>query len=98
MSGSGKPWVGESADALAREFKTPLYVYSRERIESAYGAYETAFSPVPHRVCYALKANSSVGIDFPLEIMRLMFDSTSLAMSGGMIRSVSLRPIASLAG
>ncbi len=60
MSGSGKPWVGESADALAHEFETPLYVYSRERLESAYRAYESAFSAVPHRVCYALKANSSV--------------------------------------
>lgn len=60
MSASAKPWVGESADALAHEFKTPLYVYSRERIESAYRAYESAFSSVPHRVCYALKANSSV--------------------------------------
>ncbi len=29
---------------LAREFKTPLYVYSRERIESAYAGYEAAFA------------------------------------------------------
>ena len=45
-----------------REFETPLYVYSRERIESAYRAYTSAFAPVPHRICYALKANSSVGL------------------------------------
>jgi diaminopimelate decarboxylase len=62
MSGSRQPWVGENADVVAREFGTPLYVYSRERIESAYRAYETAFSAVPHRVCYALKANSSVEV------------------------------------
>ena len=55
-------WIGGGAEALAREFKTPLYVYSRGRIEAAYRAYETAFSPVPHRVCYALKANSSLGV------------------------------------
>ncbi len=53
-------WIGASAQALAREFKTPLYVYSRERIEAAYTGYEQAFASVPHRICYALKANPSV--------------------------------------
>lgn len=55
-------WTFGGAEALVRQFKTPLYVYSRERIEAAYRAYETAFSPAPHRVCYALKANSSLGV------------------------------------
>jgi len=55
-------WIGEGANALAGEFKTPLYVYSRERIEAAYRAYESAFASVPHRVCYALKANSALGV------------------------------------
>jgi diaminopimelate decarboxylase len=59
---ANKVWIGESAEALAREFKTPLYVYSRERIEEAYRAYDLAFAPVPHRVCYALKANSSLAL------------------------------------
>lgn len=54
-----RPWVAEVAPDLARRFQTPLFVYSRERMESAYRAYETAFSSVPHRVCYALKANAS---------------------------------------
>ena len=85
MSGSGKPWVGESADALAREFKTPLYVYSRERIESAYRAYETAFSPVPHRVCYALKANSSVEL---LKIFASMGAGADI-VSGGELKQAT---------
>jgi diaminopimelate decarboxylase len=58
----GQTWVGGGAETLAREFKTPLYVYSRERVESAYAGYEAAFAAVPHRICYALKANSSLGI------------------------------------
>jgi len=45
-------------DAAAR-FGTPLYVYSRPALVDAYGAYERAFAAVPHRICYALKANSS---------------------------------------
>ena len=31
-------------------------------MEEAYGAYDRAFAPVPHRVCYALKANASGAI------------------------------------
>ena len=57
-----RDWIGEGAEALAREFKTPLYVYSRERMESAYQDYAAAFRPVPHRICYALKANSSLAL------------------------------------
>ena len=56
------PWIAEAAPVLARDFGTPLYVYSRARIEAAYDAYERAFATVPHRVCYALKANSSIGL------------------------------------
>jgi diaminopimelate decarboxylase len=46
------------ADAAAQH-GTPLYVYSRARIAAAFDAYARAFAPVPHRVCYALKANAS---------------------------------------
>ena len=62
MSAPLRPWVQDSCESLAREFKTPLYVYSRERIQAAYAAYEAAFASVPNRICYALKANSSVAL------------------------------------
>jgi diaminopimelate decarboxylase len=44
---------------LADRFGTPLYVYSRELIASSYRRYDRAFLPVPHTICYALKANST---------------------------------------
>jgi diaminopimelate decarboxylase len=50
---------GRPVDEAAERFGTPLYVYSRAALEQAYHAYTTAFAPVPHRVCYALKANGS---------------------------------------
>jgi diaminopimelate decarboxylase len=46
-------------DDAAAVHGTPLYVYSRASIESAYDEYVDAFAPVPHRICYALKANGS---------------------------------------
>jgi diaminopimelate decarboxylase len=50
---------GVSLERAAADHGTPLYVYSRAAVEEAYAAYDRAFAPVPHRVCYALKANAS---------------------------------------
>ncbi|MHB1093512.1 diaminopimelate decarboxylase [Thiobacillus sp.] len=49
-------------DALAERFGTPLYVYSRQALESAYQDYARAFADTPHLICYAVKANSSLAI------------------------------------
>ncbi|MFN3543392.1 MAG: diaminopimelate decarboxylase [Thiobacillus sp.] len=53
---------GVALDTLAERFGTPLYVYSREALESAYRAYADAFAATPHLICYAVKANSSLAI------------------------------------
>ena len=45
-------------DAAAR-FGTPLYLYSAAAVREAYQAYDRAFAAVPHRICYALKANGA---------------------------------------
>src|SRR5688572_23883184 len=50
---------GVSLEDAARAHGTPLYVYSRAAVEGAYRAYDRAFARVPHRICYALKANGS---------------------------------------
>jgi diaminopimelate decarboxylase len=47
---------------LAAELGTPFYVYSRGELERAYRAFDAALEGIPHRVCYAVKANSSLGI------------------------------------
>ena len=49
-------------DSLAAQFGTPCYVYSRAALESAYRSYEQALASHPHLICYAVKANSSLGI------------------------------------
>jgi diaminopimelate decarboxylase len=53
---------GVALNELAERFGTPLYVYSRQALESAYQAYAEAFADTPHLVCYAVKANSSLAI------------------------------------
>jgi diaminopimelate decarboxylase len=47
---------------IARREGTPSYVYSRAAILDRFHAYDRAFGDVPHRVCYAVKANSNLSI------------------------------------
>jgi diaminopimelate decarboxylase len=47
---------------IAEQVGTPVYVYSRGELERAYRAFDAALDGIPHRVCYAVKANSSLGI------------------------------------
>jgi diaminopimelate decarboxylase len=47
---------------LAHAVGTPAYVYSSGTILNNYRAYTDAFGDVPHTVCYAVKANSSLAV------------------------------------
>ena len=47
---------------IARQAGTPAYVYSSAAILENYRAYDEAFGELPHTVCYAVKANSSLGV------------------------------------
>jgi diaminopimelate decarboxylase len=48
--------------ALAADVGTPAYVYSKAALLESYTAYDRAFAPVPHLICYAVKASSNLGI------------------------------------
>lgn len=48
--------------ALAREYDTPLYVYDLSRIERNFLSFKEAFGGRKSLICYALKANSNLGI------------------------------------
>ncbi|MBV9505662.1 MAG: diaminopimelate decarboxylase [Acidobacteriia bacterium] len=56
------------ADIAAR-VGTPAFVYSSRAILNNYCAYHEAFAELPHTVCYAVKANSS------LAVLRLLADA-----------------------
>jgi diaminopimelate decarboxylase len=49
------------ADVAARA-GTPAYVYSSQALLDNFHAYDEAFGDLPHAVCYAVKANSSLAI------------------------------------
>jgi len=52
--------------AIAEQFGSPTYVYSRAALEAAYGEFRDALAAHPAGngglVCYAVKANSNLGI------------------------------------
>jgi diaminopimelate decarboxylase len=47
---------------LAREHGTPLFVYSKASMLAALGAYQRGFEGRDAKICYAMKANSSLAI------------------------------------
>ncbi len=53
---------GVSLRRIAADWGTPTWVYSRAAIESAWDAFDAAFTGQPHLVCYAVKANSNLGV------------------------------------
>ncbi len=69
---------GVALPALAQRFGTPTYVYSRAHIEAQYHAYADALSGMPHLVCFAVKANSNLGVLNVLARLGAGFDIVSL--------------------
>jgi len=47
---------------IARREGTPSYVYSRAAILDRYCTYDRSFGSLPHKICYAVKANSNQAI------------------------------------
>lgn len=53
---------GVSLAALAKELGTPLYVYSRAALATAFTAYQQAAGSHEVLVCYGMKANSNLAV------------------------------------
>lgn len=64
--------------ALAREYGTPAYVYSRATLERHWKAFDQALGDHPHLVCYAVKANSSLAVLNVLARLGSGFDIVSV--------------------
>src|SRR5690554_1285273 len=69
--------------ALAKQYGTPLFVYAKATIERNWRLF-TEHLPPPHRVCYAVKANSNLAVLQTLARLGAGFD----VVSGGEIARV----------
>jgi len=69
---------GVPLSAVAAQFGTPCYVYSRAAITAAWREYDAGFAGLPHLVCYAMKANSNLAVLKLLADLGSGFDIVSL--------------------
>jgi len=63
---------------LMVEYGSPLYIYSRAQIVSNWQQFDRAFGDHPHLVCYAVKANSNLGVLNVLAKLESGFDIVSI--------------------
>lgn len=63
---------------IAKQFGTPTYVYSRKALTQNYLAFTTGFADIAHQVCFAVKANSNLGVLSVLAKLGAGFDIVSI--------------------
>lgn len=81
----GHLWAEDVAlTELAQQYGTPLYVYSRATFERHWHAFDKSVGEHPHLVCYAVKANSNLGVLNVLARLGSGFD----IVSGGELERV----------
>jgi diaminopimelate decarboxylase len=76
---------GVSLERIAREVGTPVYVYSVATIRDRYERLARTLAPVPHRIHYTLKANSSRGV---LNVLRDLGAGADVVSGGELHRAL----------
>ena len=68
---------------VAERFGTPSYVYSRATIEANFRAFDEGLGALPHLVCYAVKANSTLAI---LDVLARLGSGFDIVSGGELAR------------
>jgi diaminopimelate decarboxylase len=77
---------GVALTTIAEQVGTPVYVYNAEAIRERYRSLDTALAGVPHRICYAVKANSTLAV---LRILRDLGAGADIVSAGEMSRALA---------
>ena len=64
--------------AIASQFGSPCYVYSKSAISNNFLAYQNALAEKDHLICYAVKANSNIAVLQTLAKLGAGFDIVSV--------------------
>ncbi len=70
---------------IAKEHGTPVYVYSRATIERHWHAFNNAVAKHDHLICYAVKANSNLGV---LSILAKLGSGFDIVSKGELCRVI----------
>ena len=65
-------------DAIVKQHGSPCYIYSRATLERHWNAFNDAFGSQAHLICYAVKANSNLGVLNVLARLGSGFDIVSI--------------------
>lgn len=76
----------QALTALAAQYGTPTYVYSRAALEQHWKAFDDAFSHYPHLVCYAVKANSNLAV---LNVLARLGSGFDIVSAGELARVIA---------
>ena len=74
-----------AVEDIAAKFGTPTYIYSRATIERHWHAFDNAAGDRPHLVCYAVKANSNLGV---LNVMARLGSGFDIVSGGELARVI----------
>ncbi len=77
---------GVSLTDVAAEFGTPVYVYNAGVIRRQFQALDDALSDIPHRICFAVKANSNLAV---LRVLRDLGAGADIVSAGEMSRALA---------
>jgi diaminopimelate decarboxylase len=75
-----------SLSEIAEKVGTPAFVYNAEAIRSRYRLLDSVLAPVPHRICFAVKANSNLGV---LRILHELGAGADIVSLGEMQRALA---------
>ncbi|TCN90725.1 diaminopimelate decarboxylase [Shewanella fodinae] len=75
-----------SVAELAKQYGTPLYIYSRATLERHWHAFDSAVAEHPHLICYAVKANANLAV---LNLLARMGSGFDIVSGGELARVVA---------
>ena len=78
--------AGVPLPLIAEQYGTPTYCYDAATIRSQYRRLDAAFGALPHRICYAVKANSNLAI---LTLLARLGAGADIVSGGEMLRALA---------
>ncbi|HWN18436.1 MAG TPA: diaminopimelate decarboxylase [Gemmatimonadales bacterium] len=75
-----------SLTEIGKQVGTPAYVYHAEAIRGRYRSLDAALGSLPHRICFAVKANSNLAI---LRVLREAGAGADIVSSGELARALA---------
>jgi len=77
---------GVRLDEIAEAVDTPAFVYDAATIRRRYASLDQSFGAIPHRICYAIKANSNLAV---LGLLARLGAGADIVSGGEMLRALA---------